>query len=54
MFCRLSRKLGASSHFTEKAKVVSCDIGEKGFEVGGKASTDRLLGTGTASTRGAV
>jgi len=47
MSCRISRNLGASSHLTEKAKVVSCEIGEKGFEVDGNASTDKLLGTRT-------
>ena len=30
------KKVGASSNGTQNAKVVSCEIGEKGFEVEGK------------------
>lgn len=39
---------------TAKTKVVSCEIGDSGLDVGGKIFTDELLGMGTASTGGAV
>ena len=39
---------------TENANVVSCEIGEKGFEVDGRDRTEVSLGKGTACASGAV
>ena len=44
----------ASCEATENARAVSCEIGEKGFEVDGKGRAEELLGIGTASVNGAV
>lgn len=38
---------------TEKTSVVSCEIGNSGFEVDGKSLAEELPGIGTASTGGA-
>ena len=46
--------VAASFKSTENARAVSCESGEKGFEVDGKGRAEELLGIGTASANGAV
>jgi len=49
-----ARNSEASLNGTEKTNVVSCEIGDRGFDVEGKTPAEQLLGIGTASTSGAL
>lgn len=52
--CIDDRKSDASSNGTEKARAVSCEIGDRGFQVEGIDCTEPLSGIKTSFARGAV
>ena len=49
-----ARKSEASLYGTAKANVVSCEIGDKGFQVGGRGLMELLSGIDTSCAKGAV
>lgn len=50
----MSRNAAASSEGTAKARVVSCEIGDKAFQVVGRCFTELFLGIATSCADGAA